>query len=72
MASNYINLLRINTEVQVHVCNKPPSTDNTKTLPKCKCVPSGRCHSENLFGCPHRHYFNDKCVWTCDLITKNE
>ena len=33
----------------------------------CKCVPSGMCHSHTLLGCPHRHFYNDKNVWTCDL-----
>lgn len=32
---------------------------------KCECVPSGRCHSNSLLGCPHKHYFNDKNIWTC-------
>lgn len=32
---------------------------------KCTCVPSGRCHSHTLTGCPHRHYFNENNVWTC-------
>lgn len=34
---------------------------------KCKCVPSGRCHSDTLIGCPHYHYFNNKNEWVCDL-----
>ena len=34
-------------------------------LPKCECVPSGRCHSHTLAGCPHKHYFNKNGVWTC-------
>jgi hypothetical protein len=32
---------------------------------KCKCVPSGMCHSHTLLGCPHEHYFNDTNKWTC-------
>ena len=35
--------------------------------PKCACVPSGRCHSHTLIGCPHNHYFNENSAWTCDL-----
>jgi hypothetical protein len=40
--------------------------------PKCTCVPSGRCHSHTLLGCPHQHYFNDKRVWTCVNKEKNQ
>jgi hypothetical protein len=46
-------------ELQMDNINKPP--------PKCACVPSGRCHSDTLIGCPHNHYFNENSVWTCDL-----
>jgi hypothetical protein len=31
---------------------------------KCKCVPSGMCHSWSLLGCPHKHYY-DKNRWIC-------
>ena len=34
---------------------------------KCTCVPSGICHSMTLLGCPHKHYFNEKNEWTCDI-----
>lgn len=39
--------------------------DNKTMQPKCICVPSGMCHSHTLLGCPHKHYFNDKKIWTC-------
>lgn len=45
---------------KVNVENRP-----TVSSEKCTCVPSGRCHSHTLLGCPHNHYFNDKNVWTC-------
>lgn len=32
---------------------------------RCRCVPSGSCHSYSGAGCPHNHYFNEKNVWTC-------
>ncbi len=38
---------------------------------KCICVPSGRCHSHTILGCPHPHYFDDKGVWRCG-VPKNE
>jgi hypothetical protein len=37
---------------------------------KCLCVPSGRCHSHTLIGCPHPHHFNEKNVWTCGIDPK--
>jgi len=43
--------------------------NNVKTQ-KCTCVPSGRCHSHMLLGCPHKHYFNKDNKWTCDLPSK--
>ena len=33
---------------------------------KCKCVPSGQCHSWSLTGCPHRHYW-DGNIYRCQL-----
>ena len=47
--------------------NSPTVSSQKVTSHKCKCtcVPSGRCHSHTLLGCPHNHYFNDKSVWTC-------
>ena len=46
-----------------------PQKDNSVAKPpqKCTCVPSGRCHSGTLIGCPHNHYYNENNVWTCDL-----
>lgn len=35
------------------------------TKKQCTCVPSGVCHSHMLLGCPHKHYFDNKGVWTC-------
>ena len=35
--------------------------------PKCRCVPSGRCHEYSGAGCPHNHFFNHEDRWTCDL-----
>ena len=46
--------------------NKTPNI-NTLNEKKCNCVPSGMCHSNTLLGCPHKHYFNEKNVWTCDI-----
>jgi hypothetical protein len=54
--------------------NPPPEIPSTYRLTdskppaKCVCVPSGRCHSYSLCGCPHKHYFNDKNVWTCKKV----
>ena len=42
-------------------------TTNNIRQPKCTCVPSGMCHSHNLSGCPHPHYFDDNGKWTCDI-----
>jgi hypothetical protein len=42
-----------------------------KPKPKCICVPSGMCHSHTLLGCPHKHYFNDKNIWTCVIEYNN-
>lgn len=50
----------------------PPTNDwvfvrqSTRPRPKCACVPSGRCHSHTLIGCPHKHHFNKNNVWTCE------
>lgn len=52
---------RINDFIKVE--NSPTVSSQIKT--KYTCVPSGRCHSHTLLGCPHNHYFNDKSVWTC-------
>ena len=50
--------------------NEYTSTIKDKAIniekPKCICVPSGRCHSHLLLGCPHEHYFNGN-LWTCIL-----
>ena len=40
--------------------------------PKCTCVPSGRCHSHMLCGCPHSHYFDENNKWTCVLSKEDE
>ena len=40
---------------------------NENTQQKCTCVPSGRCHSHTLIGCPHFHYYNEKRIWTCGI-----
>jgi hypothetical protein len=47
--------------------NKDKSSyiDYKNTPQKCLCVPSGRCHSDTLLGCPHPHYYNEKNVWIC-------
>lgn len=36
---------------------KNQTLKNDKT--KCKCVPSGLCHSHMLLGCPHDHFWKD-------------
>jgi len=34
----------------------------------CRCIPSGKCHSWSLIGCPHPHiWINNK--YTCQLYT---
>lgn len=39
--------------------------NSEKHTKKCECVPSGKCHSHTLTGCPHSHYFDNKGIWRC-------
>lgn len=48
-----------------HMFNSGTSINNYQIKVKCVCVPSGKCHSNSLLGCPHKHYFNDKNIWSC-------
>jgi hypothetical protein len=43
---------------------------NQDNSQKCTCVPSGRCHSHTLLGCPHAHYYNEKNEWICGIDPK--
>lgn len=38
----------------------------------CVCVPSGRCHSHLLCGCPHDHYFDENSAYKCVLTREDE
>ena len=40
------------------------------TIEKCKCIPSGLCHSFNPTGCNHNHYYKNN-IWTCSTFKKN-
>ena len=55
---------KLNPGFFVPLVNTSISHKTTQQNKKCICVPSGRCHSNTLLGCPHNHVFiND--IYTC-------
>lgn len=64
----------INTDsTKIYKTMKPTAINPTmgeKPKNNCICVPSGRCHSHSLAGCPHRHTYitsRGQQIWKCDI-----